>query len=98
MIYSVSTQLYRKVADRLLEAIADKGFFSGAVELSSDDGVVCRLVTSCVVWRTDSEMPEGEGSRVRSVVPVWWEFHTASPAGVLDNDFSFQELGLDNLE
>lgn len=97
MIYSVSTQLYREVADRLMEAIGDKGYFSGAVELNSEDAVACRLVTSCVVWRTSSGMPEGEGSRVRSVVPVWWEFHTACAAGVLDNDFSFGELGLENL-
>lgn len=97
MIYSVSTQLYREVADALLASIGDKSFFSGSVELTSSDGVACRLVTSCVVYRTPSEMPEGEGSRIRSVVPVWWEFHTACAAGVLDNDFSFRDLNLENL-
>lgn len=97
MIYSVSTQLYREVADKLLEAIGDRHFFSGVVELTSADGVACRLVTSCVVYRTSSQMPEGEGSRIRSVIPVWWEFYTASPAGVLDNDFSFRELNLEKL-
>lgn len=97
MIYSVSTQLYREVAEQLLVAIADRCYFSGSVEVTSEDGVACRLVTSCVVYRTPSEMPEGEGSRIRSVVPVWWEFHTACPAGVLDNDFSFRDLHLENL-
>lgn len=97
MIYSVSTQLYNQMADLLLEAIGDKSYFSGAVEFTSNEGVACRLITSCVVYRTSSGMPEGEGSRVRSVIPVWWEFHTACRAGVLDNDFSFRELGLENL-
>lgn len=97
MIYSVSTQLYREVADRLLEAVGDRFYFSGAVELTTEEGVACRLVTSCVVYRTPSEMPEGEGSRVRSVIPVWWEFHTTCAAGRLDNDFSFRDLNLENL-
>lgn len=97
MIYSVSTQLYREVADALLAAIGDKCFFSGSVELDSEDGVACRLITSCVVYRTPSEMPEGVGSRICSVIPVWWEFHTSCAAGVLDNDFSFRELNLENL-
>ena len=97
MIYSISTQLYEQVADALLEAIGDRCYFSGAVEFTSEEGVVCRLVTSCVIYRTPSEMPEGEGSRVCSVIPVWWEFHTACAAGVLDNDFSFRELHLEEL-
>lgn len=97
MIYTISTQLYREVADALLVAIGDRHYFSGAVELTSAEGVVCRLVTSCVVYRRRIEMPEGEGSCIRSVIPVWWEFHTSSPAGVLDNDFSFRELNLEEL-
>jgi len=98
MIYSVSSQLYRQVADALLCEIGDRNYFSGSVTLTSDDGVECRLVTSCVVYRQRLLLPEGEGSRIRSVVPVWWEFHTACAAGRLDNDFSFRELNLENME
>ncbi len=97
MIYSVSTQLYCEVAEALLAAIGDRCYFSGTVELTSEDDVACRLVSSCVVYRTNAEMPEGEGSRIRSVIPVWWEFHTACAAGTLDNDFSFRELNLEKL-
>lgn len=97
MIYSVSSQLYAEVADRLLEAIADKSFFSGTIEVESPDGVVCRLVTSCVVYRQRLVVPEGEGSAIRSVIPIWWKFHTESKAGRLDNDFSFRYLNLENL-
>ena len=98
MIYSVSTQLYEQVADALLAAIGDRHYFSGVVEFTSDEGVECRLVTSCVVYSRRVEMPEGEGSRIRSVIPVWWEFHTLSPAGRLDNDFSFRNLQLEDLD
>lgn len=97
MIYSISTQLYREVADRLLEAIGDRHYFSGAVELTSADGVDCRLVTSCVVYRQRVSLPDGEGCAISSVIPVWWEFETACPAGRLDNDFSFRDLDLENL-
>jgi hypothetical protein len=97
MIYSVSAQLYEEVADRLLEAIADKCYFSGSIECESEEGVLCRLVTSCVVYREPLKMPEGEGSAIRSVIPVWWEFHTESKAGRLDNDFSFRHLNLEKL-
>ncbi len=97
MIYSVSTQLYREVAARLLESIADKDYFSGAVEFTDAEGVVCRLVTSCVIYRRRERMPDGEGRPITAVIPVWWEFHTWSPAGTLDNDFSFRELQLEDL-
>lgn len=97
MIYSISSQLYAEVADRLLEAIADRHYFSGDVELTTPDGVDCRLVCSCVVYRRRVELPEGRGSAVSSVIPVWWEFETECAAGRLDNDFSFRELQLENL-
>lgn len=97
MIYSISAQLYEEIADLLLEAIADKCYFSGHIEHESEEGVLCRLVTSCVVYREPLKMPEGEGSAIRAVIPVWWEFHTESKAGRLDNDFSFRHLNLEKL-
>lgn len=98
MIYSVSPELNEEVAGALLRAIGDRNYFSGTVRVVSSDGVDCCLKTSCVVYRRRTEMPEGEGSRIVSVIPVWWEFHTACAAGVLDNDFSFRELHLENLD
>uniref|UniRef100_UPI004055C51F hypothetical protein n=1 Tax=Alistipes sp. TaxID=1872444 RepID=UPI004055C51F len=97
MIYSVSKELYAQLSDRLLEAIEERSYFSGAIECEGRDGVACRLVCSCVIYRERLCMPEGEGSRICSIIPVWWEFHTTSKAGRLDNDFSFRELNLENL-
>lgn len=96
MIYSVSPELNERIADALLEAIGTRNFFSGSVRVVSDDDVECTLRTTCVVYRRPVMMPEGEGSAVLSVVPVWWELHTVCVAGVLDNDFSFSELHLEN--
>lgn len=98
MIYSVSTQLYQQTAEALLAAIGDKNYFSGAVEVEASDGVTLRLVVSCVIYRRRVMMPEGEAMHPRSVIPVWWECHTTSRAGELDNDFSFRELQLENLD
>ncbi len=98
MIYSVTSKLNEEVAEELLRAIGDKNYFSGTVRVTSDDGVECCLKTSCVVYRRRCAMPEGEGEKIVSIVPVWWEFHTACAAGILDNDFSFRELNLENMD
>ena len=95
MIYSISPELNRRVAEALLEAIGDRNYFSGTVDIETEEGVACRLVTSCVVYRRRTLCPDGDGETIVSVIPVWWEFHTACPAGVLDNDFSFRDLGLE---
>ena len=97
MIYSISTKLYQRVAELLLEAVEDRDYFSGVVDFLTEDGVKCELVVSCVVCRRSSQMPEGEGRAISSIIPVWWEFRTSCPAGVLDNDFSFRELNLENI-
>lgn len=96
MIYSISSQLNERIAEALLAAIGTRNFFSGSVCVVSDDDVECTLRTSCVVYRRPVSMPEGEGSAILSVVPVWWELHTVCAAGVLDNDFSFGDLQLEN--
>ncbi len=97
MIYTVSAELYAQVAELLLERIGSKSYFSGVVELSTADGVECRLVTSCVIYRRRIIMPEGEAQPIYSVVPVWWEFHAFTPATEICNDFSFRELGLESM-
>ncbi len=98
MIYSVSPELNERIAEELLEAIGTRNFFSGSVRVVSDDDVECTLRTSCVVYRRPVVLPEGEGRAIRSVIPVWWELHTVCAAGVLDNDFSFGDLHLENME
>ena len=94
MICSVSNALYEETLRRLLEAIGGRSYFSGSV--SFDFGAMhCRLIASCFVHRRRIDAPEGRFDAVSDLVPVWWEFHTASaddPAAEQLNDFSFGEL------
>ena len=91
MIFTISTQLYAEVIARLKEKIGAKGYFSGSLSFDHE-GVFCRLVVSCFVYRREVRMPEGAHEAIVDLVPVWWEFHTADENGELLNDFSFDEL------
>lgn len=90
-MYSISPELYRQVADRLLDAIGDGDYFSGAFDLRFG-AVSCRLIATLLVYRTRGALPEGERRPVTDLVPVWWEFRTDTEEGPTDNDFSFSEL------
>lgn len=91
MIFTISTQLYAAVIDRLKEKIGEKGYFSGSLSLDFE-GVFCRLVVSCFVYRREVVLPEGAHHEIADLVPVWWEFHTLDESGERLNDFSFNEL------
>ena len=91
MIFTISTQLYAEVMARLKEKIGAKGYFSGALSFDYE-GVFCRLVVSCFVYRREVALPEGAHSEIVDLVPVWWEFHTLDESGEQLNDFSFNEL------
>ncbi|MDO4757864.1 MAG: hypothetical protein Q4A18_01220 [Rikenellaceae bacterium] len=91
MIYSVSSQLYEEVQERISEAIGERSYFSGALSFDFEE-VACRLVVSCFVYRKRVTMPEGAAAAICDLVPVWWEFHTCGEEGEMLNDFSFEEL------
>lgn len=91
MIYSVSPELYRETAERLIEAIGSENYFSASVTFPFD-GVDCRLRASVIVYRERRSLPEGTFDAVVDLVPVWWEFHTDTATGEQLNDFDFAEL------
>ena len=91
MIYSVSSELYEEVKARLVDAIDDRGYFSGHIAFAHE-GWECRLVVSCFVYRRERSLPEGIVREVSDLVPVWWEFHTADSEAERLNDFSFSTL------
>lgn len=91
MMFSVTTDLYRRLAAELLDRFADQTYYSGSVTLDEGE-TACRLTGSYLIYRTSDCFPEGSGSRIADVVPVWWEFHTVGAEGETDNDFSFREL------
>ena len=90
-MYSLSDNLYREAAQKLIEAIDDRSYVSESIEWQHDD-IDCRLTLSAVVYRHRREMPEGTTSVITDIVPVWWEFHTICDEGEMFNDFSFAVL------
>ncbi|WP_295988090.1 hypothetical protein [uncultured Alistipes sp.] len=91
MIYSVTPDLYRETASRLLDALDASGYFSGSLFFPFGD-TDCRLTASIIVYRTIVEAPDGVSRPVADMMPVWWEFHTVAPEGEVLNDFSFNVL------
>ena len=90
-MYEFSDDVYLEVAERLMEAIGRKEFFSGAVTYY-DDEVCCRLKISAVVHRTKRSGDEPQSSVEVKVLPVWWEMSTTIGNEEVVNDFSFREM------
>lgn len=88
---TISSQLYEELAGRLLEKIGRDNYFSGSVEISTDD-TECKLTASLVIYRTLLDLPEGAIDAIDDIVPVWWEFATIRNGEDVINDFSFNDL------
>lgn len=91
MIYSVSAELYREAAARLMEAAGGSNYFSGTFSFPFGAAECC-LTGSVIVYRRRESLPEGVCERIVDLVPVWWEFHTTVAGDEVTNDFSFREL------
>ncbi len=76
----ITNDIYRKMACEVSKLFQETLFFSGNVELDSDEGdYYAKLVLTA--------MRKGD-----EIIPVWWEFHTYLPEGEVLNDFQFDEL------
>ena len=90
-MYEFSNYVYLQVAERLMEVIGDRDFFSGVV-LCYDDEVCCRLRTTVVVHRNTIQGGDMPKDVVVRVTPVWWEMSTVRCDEEVENDFSFNEM------
>lgn len=90
-MYAIQPSLYRKVGERLVEAIGTKEYFSGCIHLIFDD-IDCELCTTLIIER-DAQPTEGYCFKpITGLIPIWWEFHTYKCDEEILNDFSFREL------
>lgn len=90
-MYDVSTQLYHKVAELLLEDIGDDGYYYSDIDFCHD-GIDCSLSLSAVIYRQRIESPDKSELIISDIIPVWWEFHTYDEGSEILNTFSFNEL------
>lgn len=76
IMYEITSSIYLELAERLIAAIGNREFFSGAVVCNVGD-LSCRLVCTVVVGRED-QLLNGCLRRVISrITPVWWELQTS---------------------
>lgn len=90
-MYEITSSIYLELAERLVAAVGDKEFFSGAV-VAYDGDLCCRLVCTVIVSRERELIDDRVRRVIKRIVPVWWELKTAVGEEVVDNDFSFEEL------
>ena len=90
-MYSITSQFYYEIAQRLCDAIDGESYFSGSVSFVYED-VECRLTLSVIVHRDRVSTSETECNQILNLVPVWWEFHTYDQGVEMVNDFSFTDL------
>lgn len=78
---------YAVIARLLIESIGGREFFNGSVEYDCAE-FRSRLTATLLIYR-----PAADPAAITDIVPVWWEFTTASPDGLYAaNDFSFSEV------
>lgn len=84
------------MAQKLLEEVAELGYFAGVIDLSMFDDwgieVECQLITSLIIFRTPYSSPEGDGDIISNIVPVWIECHIIIEGEEQISDFDFEEL------
>ena len=90
-MYDVSSVIYGKVAEMIIERVGRSDYLSERLEFEVD-GIQCRFLFSAIAYRRRLYLPEGECDWLSDLVPVWWEFHTFDCEGEVLNDFSFNEL------
>lgn len=88
---TINEEIYTNVAECLLSAIGNDFFFNGTIEYDSDE-LYSTLRCTLIIYRESVEDCAGDFTRIKDIVPVWWEFSTVQQCGTVDNDFSWREL------
>lgn len=90
-MYEFTTDYYLLIAERILESIGDKRYFSGVITLYDND-VELRLSCSLFVRYSQQHNDEHPFRAVTHITPVWWELKSRIGQIEVDNDFSFSEM------
>lgn len=84
---------YKNLAQNLADRIKDRHYFNGSVESDIEE---CHVVlrASLIIYREPALDPSGPDntSRIKDIVPVWWDFEALDPSGPTPNDFSWSEF------
>lgn len=87
-------QYYKNLARILISRIGERHYFNGTAE-AEGDGFCGLLRITAIIYREQLHDPAdrtGSMTRITNIVPVWWEFSSYGPEGVIPNDFSWSEF------
>ena len=87
-MYSISAETYHRFAASVCDALTNIYYFNGSVAVA-DGGVECRLTATLIIYRRDVGTFSEECDSITDVVPVWWECHTTTDEGEVEDDFDF---------
>ncbi|MBQ7856456.1 MAG: hypothetical protein IJ348_05015 [Alistipes sp.] len=88
-MYAISRETYADLARQICEGLSNPYYFNG--EVSSDDGVAeHRLLATLIIYRRQVEPLGQEFDTITDIIPVWWECHTITDGGEVENDFDFR--------
>ncbi len=90
-MYKISPNLYTRLAEHIYEEITSPTFYSGVIEMD-DDEVAIRFVSTLIPYFNKEEYNGSTRYTLRDIVPVWWEIHTTTNEGEVNNDFDFSTL------
>lgn len=88
---TINDNFYQRLAKKLLEAVDDKEFFNGSVELDGED-FYATLKTTLVIYRRKIEQQQTIITPIEKIVPVWWELSLSTEQGEQMSDFSWWDL------
>ncbi|MFI3305191.1 MAG: hypothetical protein R3Y68_01600 [Rikenellaceae bacterium] len=87
-MYIFSPNTYSRLVGMFLEDLSSLTFYSGTIEFEQDD-VEIRLVATIIPYHRREYCDGSDRYTIKELVPVWWELHTTTPEGEVDNDFDF---------
>lgn len=87
-MYSISTETYRSLAASVCAALSNIYYFNGSV-VAADGEAECRLTATLIIYRRNVGVFSDECDSITDVVPVWWECHTTTDEGEVEDDFDF---------
>ena len=92
---TVNEAIYRNIADLLLKSIEEKDFFNGTIEYDTEEfysTLCCTLIVYREKAEKDSSAADETPRPIRSIQPVWWEYHLYQQESERPNDFSWREF------
>ena len=85
---------YKNLAQLLVARIGDRHYFNGTVECEWENGSGL-LKTTLIIYREpllDPTDRTGTATRIKDIVPVWWEFETFDEDSPANDDFNWSEF------